>query len=96
MTQDERWNMMWTSMMDFFKENKRRPSKYKPEERDLHNWVKYNCKRMRSGKLPASRLQRLEDMLNECERLKRINQYQYKHEETQELFEAQKAEMETA
>ena len=89
MTQEQRWTMMWTSMMKFFEENKRCPSKYKPEERDLHNWVKYNCKRLRSGKLSASRMQRMEEMLAEGERLKRINQYQYKHEETQSLFDAQ-------
>ena len=48
MTRDERWNQMWDAVMLFLKENKRRPSKYKPEEHDLRNWVKYNVKRMRS------------------------------------------------
>jgi len=89
MTQEERWNMMWTTMMNFFEENKRRPSKHKPEERDLHNWFKYNLKRMRGGKMPASRMKRMEMMVAEGERLKRINQFLYKHEETQELFDAQ-------
>lgn len=80
--------MMWMMMMDFFKKNNRRPSKYKPEERDLHNWVKYNCKRLRAGKLQTDRLDRMNELLAEGERLKRINQYQYKHQETQEVFDA--------
>lgn len=79
--------MMWMMMMDFFRKNNRRPSKYKPEERDLHNWMKYNCKRMRSGKMPERRLELLKEMMAEGERLKRVNQYQYKHEETQTLFD---------
>ena len=45
MTRDERWNQMWNAVMLFLKENKRRPSKYKPEEHDLRNWVKYRCTR---------------------------------------------------
>ena len=32
---------MWQQYMDFLHENKRRPSKYKPEERDLVNWAKH-------------------------------------------------------
>lgn len=44
MTHDERWMSMWQSYMDFMKENGRRPSKYKPEERTLVNWLKHNRK----------------------------------------------------
>ena len=39
MTQDQRWIMMWQKYMDFLHNNKRRPSKYQPEERDLVNWA---------------------------------------------------------
>ena len=35
MTRDERWNQMWNAVMLFLKENKRRPSKYKPEEHEI-------------------------------------------------------------
>ena len=77
MTRDERWNQMWDAVMLFLKENKRRPSKYKPEEHDLRNWVKYNVKRMRSGQMPANRL----------ERLRRVNQHVYTHPETQSLID---------
>ena len=64
MTRDERWDQMWDAVMLFLKENKRRPSKYKPEEHDL---------RMRSGQMPANRLERMQQLLDEGERLRRVN-----------------------
>lgn len=66
---------MWTSVMRFFKEQQRRPSKYKPEEHYLRNWVKYNIRRMRRGDLPADRQQRMQQLIEEGERLRRVNQY---------------------
>lgn len=83
MTQDERWKLMWTSVMCFFKEQQRRPSKYKPEEHDLRNWVKYNIQRMRRGDLPADRQQRMKQLIEEGERLRRVNQYCYSHSSIQ-------------
>lgn len=87
MTRDERWNQMWDAVMLFLKENKWRPSKYKPEEHDLRNWVKYNVKRMRSGQMPANRLERMQQLLDEGERLRRVNQHVYTHPETQSLID---------
>ena len=87
MTRDERWNQMWDAVMLFLKENKRRPSKYKPEEHDLRNWVKYNVKRLRSGQMPANRLERMQQLLDEGERLRRVNQHVYIHPETQSLID---------
>lgn len=81
MTQDERWDMMWQEMMEFFRKHNRRPSKHKPEERDLHNWAKYNVRRMHNGKMLSSRMRRMEALLAESERLKRVNQFRYKHTE---------------
>ncbi len=86
MTQDERWDMMRTMTLDFLKRNRRRPSKYNPEERELLNWVKYNCKRMRGGKMTEQRQALLRSLLDEAERLRRVNQYEYKHKETASLF----------
>lgn len=87
MTQDERWDMMWQDMMDFFRKNRRRPSKHKPEERDLHNWAKYNLRRMREGKMSDLRVERMEALLAESERLKRVNQFLYKHSERRSLLD---------
>ena len=33
MTQEERWKANWQEVMDFMEVNKRRPSKYVPEEK---------------------------------------------------------------
>lgn len=70
---------MWNRIMDFFKKNKRRPSKYRPDERMLRNWVKYNIRRMRDGQMPAARQKRMQQLLAVGELLKRVNQYHYKH-----------------
>ena len=42
---------MFNSYIDFIKTNKRCPSKYKPEERNLVNWAKYNRKMRNKGLL---------------------------------------------
>lgn len=78
MTQDQQWDLMWKTVMNFFKKNRRRPSKYCTEERMLCNWVKYNIRRMRSGQMLPGRLERMHLLLDEGERLKRVNQYHYK------------------
>ncbi len=66
---------MWTSMMTFYTEQQRRPSKYRPEEHDLLNWMKYNVRRFRSGNMPLSRQQRMQQLISENDRLRRVNQY---------------------
>ena len=44
MTQEERWMIQWNAVMDFMEANKRRPSKYEPEERNAWNWLRHNQK----------------------------------------------------
>ena len=46
---------MWQSYMNFMADHGRRPSKYKPEERNLVNWLKYNRKEVNQGTFPESR-----------------------------------------
>lgn len=75
MTHDERWMSMWQSYMDFMKENGRRPSKYKPEERTLVNWLKHNRKLVNKGEFPESRKKFLDELLQMGERLHRVNQW---------------------
>ena len=48
---------------------------------------KYNVKRMRSGQMPANRLERMQRLLDEGERLRRVNQHVYTHPETQSLID---------
>ena len=77
MTQDQRWTMMWQKYMDFLHNNKRRPSKYQPEERDLVNWAKHNRKLVNKGVLKADRKTRFDQLVAEAEKYQRVNQHQY-------------------
>ena len=63
MTQNERWLSMFDTYMDFIRTNKRCPSKYKPEERNLVNWAKYNRKKIKAGTLEADKVQLFEELL---------------------------------
>ena len=56
MTQDERWNVRYNEVVTFIESNKRRPSKYVPEERNAWNWLKANRKVMNAGKMKAERV----------------------------------------
>lgn len=55
MTQEEHWQTMFDAYMKFMKDNKRCPSKYKPEDRKLVNWLKYNRKMRNKGLLDEAR-----------------------------------------
>ena len=41
MTQDERWMARYNEVKAFIEGNKRRPSKYAPEERNAWNWLRH-------------------------------------------------------
>jgi hypothetical protein len=77
MTQDQRWVKMWQMYMDFLHDNKRRPSKYYPEERDLVNWAKYNRKLVNKGELKECRRNRFDELVAEAGKYQRVNQHQY-------------------
>ena len=62
MTQNERWLSMFDTYMDFIRTNKRCPSKYKPEERNLVNWAKCNRQMRNQGLLSYARLQSLSEI----------------------------------
>ncbi len=53
MTQDERWVVRYNEVIKFIEGNKRRPSKYTPEERNAWNWLRHTQKRYGSGELKA-------------------------------------------
>lgn len=77
MTQDERWLAQWKEVTDFMEANKRRPSKYNPEERYKYcNWIKHNKKLLNAGKLKESRVEMFEKLLEMGEKYKRVNQWQ--------------------
>lgn len=39
MTQDERWQKQYEEVRSFIETNKRNPSKYVAEDRDMLNWL---------------------------------------------------------
>lgn len=56
MTQDERWMVRYNEVKAFIEDNKRRPSKYSPEERNAWNWLRHTQKQYGSGELKAERV----------------------------------------
>ena len=77
---DERWDSHYEEVMQFMRENKRRPSKYRIEEHRMLNWMKVNNRLWRQGRLMASRTERFRQLRATAEQYQRINQYAYKQE----------------
>ena len=75
MTQDERWLTKWKEVMDFMETNKRRPSKFIPEERGMRNWWKHQQKLVNAGALKPERMGAFKRLMELVEENKRVNQY---------------------
>ena len=75
MTQDEKWLANWKEVMDFMEANKRRPSKFIPEERGMRNWWKHQQKLVNAGELKAERMEKFKKLLEMGEKCKHVNQY---------------------
>lgn len=75
MTQDERWTARFKEVVEFILANKRRPSKYVPEERNSWNWLRHNQKMYNNGAMKPERKVMFEKLLALCEEYKRVNQY---------------------
>ena len=75
MTQDERWHQQWQSIMNFMEANKRRPSKFIPEERGMRNWWKHQQKLLNAEELKEDRRMKFNELLKLGEIFKRVNQY---------------------
>ena len=75
MTQDERWLAKYNEIMAFMAENHRRPSKYKPEERNAWNWLRHTQKQFGTGELKPERVELFEKLLALCGEYRRVNQY---------------------
>lgn len=80
MNRQDKWLYMWQKYMDFLHREKRRPSKYKAEERDLVNWAKYNRKMRNAGMLADDRLAKFKELTDEAAVYQRINQHAYVHD----------------
>lgn len=76
MTQEERWKARYNEVKAFVENNKRRPSKYTPEERNAWNWLRHTQKQYGSGELKAERVEMFERLMELCEENRHVNQYQ--------------------
>lgn len=76
MTQDEKWRANWREVMDFMESNKRRPSKFIPEERGMRNWWKHQQKLVNAGELKADRIELFNKLLQIGEKYSHKNQYE--------------------
>lgn len=75
MTQEERWLVRYNEVKTFVETNKRRPSKYAPEERNAWNWLRHIQKQYNSGGLKPNRVELFEKLIGLCEENKHVNQY---------------------
>ena len=76
MTQDERWLIRYNEVRSFVENNKRRPSKYTPEERNAWNWLRHTQKQYKAGELKEERVEMFQKLLDLCGEYRRVNQYQ--------------------
>ena len=67
----------WDECFNFIMKHRRLPSKYRLEERDMVNWLKYNRKRMNGNKMQSAYAERYDKLLQLCEKYRRINQHAY-------------------
>lgn len=76
MTQDERWLARYSEVKTFIETNKRNPSKYVAEERNMVNFLKHTRKQLNAGLLKADRIEEFRKLQILMEQYKRKNQYQ--------------------
>lgn len=75
MTQEERWINRYEEVVEFIEENKRRPSKYAPEERNQWNWLRHTQKLYNAGELRTDRIEAFKRLLELCEENRHVNQW---------------------
>ena len=76
MTQDEKWMKNYQEAMRFLEENKRKPSRYVAEERNIRNWWKATKKLMNAGTLKPERVELFQKLLELGDKYSHVNQYQ--------------------
>ena len=75
MTQEERWNANYETVLTFIKENGRNLSKYNLKERRMVHFLKRGRKMLNAGELVEPRFSQFLELLALCEKYKRVNQY---------------------
>ena len=77
MTNEDLWMKHYDECCHFILRNRRLPSKYRPEERNMVNWMKYNRKCVNRNKMVKAYAEKYERLLELCNKYRRINQYAY-------------------
>ena len=75
MTQEERWLKQYEEVTQFVETNKRNPSKYVAEDRDMLNWLKANRKALNAGKMKPERVEAFKRLMEMMEEYRRKNQW---------------------
>lgn len=75
MDQETRWITRYNEVKMFIEENKRNPSKYIDEERDLRNWVRHQQKLVNKGELKPGRVELFNRLLSLAEANRHVNQW---------------------
>ena len=76
MTQEERWLKQYEEVTQFVETNKRNPSKYVAEDRDMLNWLKANRKALNAGKMKEERVEAFKRLMEMMEEYRRKNQWE--------------------
>lgn len=84
---ETQWDDMCERIHRFVETEHRRPSKYRGEERQMHNWLKYNRKIQNKGLLSEERQSKFSHLLEAIEKVRRLNQYAYATKEGQLPFD---------
>lgn len=76
-SQQELWDRMYQKIINYMQVHERRPSKYRPEDKKMVNWMKFNKKRMARNLMPAERMEKFQQLLEMAKMYQRVNQYEY-------------------
>lgn len=75
MNREDKWLDCYEEIVAFVKENHRGPSRHRVEEHQMLNWMKYNRKRLNSGKFSENERACFLRLLELIHSYHRVNQY---------------------
>ena len=77
MSNESKWNEHYEEIVRFVTLHHRRPSKYEPEERNMHNWLKRQAKTFNKDEIAPSRREQYKQLKALLQQYRRVNQYCY-------------------
>ena len=92
MKQADSWHLHYQEVLNLVKKHHRMPSKHNEADRQMMNWLKYNKRLLRSGRMPVERQGLFQQLLTLGGSYRKINQYAYLNPQ-QNLFFEKKAEV---